>query len=828
MIFRWALVICASYLCLQPLSFVAWAQVLPLSIRVHTEAGAVIAGASIRIERDGKISAQALTGGDGKSSIEGLAPGPYNIFVSAEQFEQAAQSLVIQDARQDIEVDFTLLSKLRRTDNIDVVADADTVQAQNATPVAAELRGADFTSLPIRPSTVTDALPLVPGVNRSASGEILINGQGEQQNALLVNATSATDPGTGRFGTTVPADSVESVQVLKTPFLAEYGGFTAGVVSVETRRGGDKWRYSLKDPFPDFRIRSGHIRGLRDATPRVSFGGPLIPNKLFISEAAQYKLEKKQTRTLPFPFNESKNESLNSFSQVDYIVSPLHFITASAHLAPGHINFVDPQFFNPQPVTPNQRAQERTFTFTEHATAMGGLLDSSVSQQTFNVRVGAQGDAEMVLTPTGNTGNYFARRNRNSSRIEWHETLSLSKGSKHALKFGATLARGANSGSFSFTPVEIRDSEQRTLQRIEFTGGDPFHQNDVDNSVFAQDHWSLLSNLSVDGGARLEYQGRASSLRLAPRLAASWSPFGERQLVLRGGYGVFYDRVPLTVYAFDRYPQQVITTYDPTGVADPSTSRFLNTIEIDSVRFPLVRRASRPGDFAPHSQTWTAEAERTVSRILHVRVNYQYSSSEDQILLTPQTLDGNKIHSLGGGGRSVYRQFEATARFAWKGGQQMMFSYVRSKAEGDLNTFSTYLGDFPLALIRPNQFSNLRSDIPNRFLAWGMIKLPWNMQLAPIFEYRSGLPYAILEASRNYVGVPYNNRTRFRDFVGLDDRISRDVALKKYKARISLTVLNSLNHFNPLDVHANTADPLFGTFFGHYKRRYRADFELLF
>ena len=108
-------------------------------------------------------------------------------------------------------------------------------------------------------------------------------------------------------------------------------------------------------PFPDFRVRSGHVRGLRDAIPRISFGGPLIPNKLFISEAAQYKLEKKQTRTLPFPFNESKNESLNSFSQVDYIVSPLHFITASAHLAPGHVNFVDPQFFNPQPVTPNQR-----------------------------------------------------------------------------------------------------------------------------------------------------------------------------------------------------------------------------------------------------------------------------------------------------------------------------------------------------------------------------------------------------------------------------------------------------------------------------------------
>jgi hypothetical protein len=51
---------------------------------------------------------------------------------------------------------------------------------------------------------------------------------------------------------------------------------------------------------------------------------------------------------------------------------------------------------------------------------------------------------------------------------------------------------------------------------------------------------------------------------------------------------------------------------------------------------------------------------------------------------------------------------------------------------------------------------------------------------------------------------------------------------RKYTLRFSVSVLNALNHFNALDVHANTADPQFGTFFGHYKRRYRADLEILF
>jgi len=57
----------------------------------------------------------------------------------------------------------------------------------------------------------------------------------------------------------------------------------------------------------------------------------------------------------------------------------------------------------------------------------------------------------------------------------------------------------------------------------------------------------------------------------------------------------------------------------------------------------------------------------------------------------------------------------------------------------------------------------------------------------------------------------------------MDFKVSR-----KYSVRLSVSALNILNHFNALDVHANTGDPQFGTFFGHYKRRYRADFEILY
>src|SRR5713226_7688514 len=122
--------------------------------------------------------------------------------------------------------------------------------------------------------TVAGTLPLVPGIVRGSDGELKIEGSGEQRSALVVNSADVTDPTTGRFAMSVPVDSVESISVYQTPFLAEYGRFTSGVATVETRRGGEKWHFELNDPLPGVRISSWHLRGLRDETPQVSFGGP--------------------------------------------------------------------------------------------------------------------------------------------------------------------------------------------------------------------------------------------------------------------------------------------------------------------------------------------------------------------------------------------------------------------------------------------------------------------------------------------------------------------------------------------------------------------------
>jgi len=182
---------------------------------------------------------------------------------------------------------------------------------------------------------------------------------------------------------------------------------------------------------------------------------------------------------------------------------------------------------------------------------------------------------------------------------------------------------------------------------------------------------------------------------------------------------------------------------------------------------------------------------------------------------------------LGGGGRSGYRQLELTARLSLPDAQQMFFSYVHSRSEGDINEFNNYLGNFPFPVVRPNVFTNLSADLPNRFLAWGLVRLPWQMRIAPMVEWRNGFPYASVDAAQDYVGTP--NETRFRNFFSLDTRVSKDIKVSdKYMLRFSVSGFNITNHFNPLQVHSNIDDPNYGVFFGSHKPRFRLDFDVIF
>jgi len=267
-------------------TFVGLAASPKLDISVRDDAGNPVSGAEVKLSTAQRTVKTGETDELGRLSFSDLEPGAYNVAAS----KPGKQPVVKQDIQlvepAGVILELTMLPELSRTESIEVRGTVIAVEENTSTPNT--LPPKKVKELPNRPATVADALPLTPGVIREPGGALVLSSSPENRSALIVNSADVTDPATGQFGLTVPIDSVEVLNVYQTAYLAEYGRFTAGLVSVETKRGGDKWKWELNDPLPEFRIRSYHLRGLKTATPRLNFEGPLIPSKLYVSEGLEY------------------------------------------------------------------------------------------------------------------------------------------------------------------------------------------------------------------------------------------------------------------------------------------------------------------------------------------------------------------------------------------------------------------------------------------------------------------------------------------------------------------------------------------------------------
>lgn len=798
----------------------------PISVYVCDAGGRPVAGARVAILKEGREAGTAVTGETGEAAFSQLPAAAYTISISKEGFENIERP--VSDWTQPVRA---TLQPAARRESVKVVAETAPVDSGSSAPT--ELPAKQVKELPSRPATVADALPMIPGVVRRPDGGLDISGSPEHRASLIVNSADVTDPATGQFGLTVPIDSVQSVTVYQTPFVAEFGRFTAGLVSVETRRGGNEWKWELNDPFPDFAIRSWRLRGLRDATPRLNAEGPIVHNKLFFSEGLEYEVRKVQVHTLPFPFDQKKNEGVNSFAQLDWVKSEKQLITLTVHLAPQRIDYAGLDYYNPEPVTPDANTRNYTATAGDKWTLWGGLFDNTLSATRFGAAVWGQGSADMTISPAGNSGSYFEQQRRYSTRAGWTPSYSFKpvKGiGAHEFKIGSYTAYSVEIGQVNEHPIDILDASGAMTQQISFFGGREFRMSDTEFAGFGQDHWTVSKRLAFDLGVRAESQEVSESLRVAPRAGFVWNPFLKLGTTLRGGFGVFYDRVPLNVYAFNHYPKESVQNYLGDGEPDGDPYLFANTLGVSFVHSIWVFKHPGAGDFSPQSGTASLQLEQPFTRYVKLRASFMENRSDGLVIMNtvapdPATRIGN--FELTGDGASRYRQLALTARVRAGENRELFVSYVSSRARGDLNDFATYLGSFPLPIIRPNASGALPADIPNRFLAWGAVKLPDGFQIFPILELRSGFPYSTFDAAQNYAGIP--DGMRYPTFFSLDSRLSKDIKVNaKYTVRLSLSDFNLTNHFNPEAVHYNTADAAYGLYFGQRGRRFTADFDVLF
>ena len=724
------------------------------------------------------------------------------------------------DKEDTSKIDFQLTPK-GQTETVTVKAEEPGVNLNSSYGGAPSLNADILKSVVQLNQDFQDALPLLPGVVRGLDGLIRIKGGRTNQTNTLVNSASVTDSFTGQPALTLPAVAIQSVQVLSNPFSSEYGQFASGIVNVDTRTGTDEWKFLFEDPVPRFRwINHRQTHGVESASPHLTFAGPLEIGKAWIFQTMGYGYDTVTVPSLPDPNNVRIVEKVNSYSQFDWNPSASHRLTAAIALDPQNTDYANINTFNPQPVTANDRERDYFLSLTHRwILSNGGFLQTLFASKGLDSRVyPATTTGEMVLYPEQNSGSFFEQQQRNTQLYQWSQTLHLrpvEHGGRHLPIIGYSWWHSSYDGQVANFPLQVLREDRTLSSSIRYGTALDSQAGVNDFAFFVQDNWQIRPRLTLDLGVRVDHDSLAAEQAdVAPRIGFVFAPTKDNRTAIRGGFGVFFDKIPINVAVFNRFPAQIVTSYAPDGVTvvdGPATYRHLAPVSLH----------------VPYSLGWTLEFDRELRRDLLLRLGYEERHAFREFYVDPlQAANGGAALLLLNSGHQDYREFLALMRWRVNERTTVFASYVHSSAYGELNDYNRFFGNYPYPLIRLNQYGPPGSDAPDRGLFWDIIGLPHKLDFVPILDVHTGFPYSRLDQNWNFIGKE-NRAGRFPAFLALDTKFQYPVDFTfhghRNQFRAGLTVYNVLNHFNPRDVQENYGSPNYGTFYNSVGRLFRID-----
>ena len=776
-----------------------------------------IPDAVVRLKRNVQV-AETVANDAGEYEFTNLAPGDYLLEASSEGFKASSKPITIHTGEVVLENISLQVADITASVTVATAAEGVTV---GETATDNSIKQKTLQTLPLPNEQLLEALPLVPGVVRGPDGQINMNGARASQSSMTVNSANVTDPVTGQFAFNLPIEAVESVQVLTNPYAPEYGEFTGGVTAIATRSGTDKFNVELQSFFPRFRRRGEKWTGIEAFTPRLAVSGPLKKNKLWFMQSVEYRFIRTPVESLPPDKRDTGLESFDSLTQMDWDVNSKHHLTSTFSLFPEKLRFVGLNTFNPEEVTPNYKQRGWFWGLNERWTMSDkALLESYFSVKKFDGDVFASsGEQAMNFVPNVNSGNYFNRQDRRSTRAEALEIYNFTPPSfagQHFMKAGLGLIHTTFDGHNTSNTVHILRSDGTISQQINFTGDGALSRNTTEFSSFFEDKWTINDRLTLEYGVRLDRDTIAKENNLAPRLGFAFSPIRDGRTVVRGGVGLFYDRINLNVVTFPQLQDRLITSLGLNG----GQVTQLQHMTLENGRF-----------LTPRSVSWNVEFDREWIKNLLVRVGYQQREGTREYILDPleSGTSGSEL-LLSNGGRSRYREFQVTARYNFHDQDELNASYVRSRTIGDLNDFNSYYGNFENPIIRPNERSLLAFDAPNRFVFWGNFGVKYGITVVPLLDLRNGFPLSVIDEDRNFVGAR-NRAGRYPDFFSLDLQVLKAVSApgpfsEKYRFRVGLKIFNVTDHFNPRDFQGNLASDEFGKFYNGVGRKFGLKFVI--
>ncbi len=659
----------------------AHAQAPPAAtVRGHIsdQTGALIPGAVITVTTSaGTLPVTVTADAQGAYEVHGLAPGGYIVKATYAGFAPFQSPTIQLAAGQIKRVDISMAVEVEQQ-NVVVTDDSPTVNVEaSGNSSAIVLKGKDLDALSDDPDELSSELSALAGPSAGPNGgQIYIDGF------------------TG--GQLPPKSAIREIRINQNPFSAEFDRLGYGRIEILTKPGTDKLHgqgfiqgndsaFNTGNPFtpnvpPYYRVqyngtvsgalgkkasffasvegRDNHdeqiynyspvqagtcgLFGTYSASDGTCSGSENNPhNRTNLSPRLDLQLGQKNTLTVRYQYYKDSEQGDIQSTQLpsQSIVS-----NSSEH----QVQISDAQIINDRVVN------ETRFQY---------VRDQSTESPTDNTP---------TIQVTGDfTGGGAASQQTNdhTDRYELQNMTTMALG-RHALKFGTRLRDGhdvnstdANfNGSFMFSETAYANAlaalgknsfvsglpADAQPNQLSYTSGSPeVTSNLFDIALFVQDDWKFNPKLTLSGGLRWESQNHISDKSdWAPRVAFAYALDGHggkpAKTVVRGGFGIFYDRFQLPdVLNAARFSANGGATQTQVLIANPTCFSAAPVVNLTSAELAACgaadTRAGTTVEIAPHFQApYTEQAgaslERQLTKTTTLTFTYLHSFGVHQLV----------------------------------------------------------------------------------------------------------------------------------------------------------------------------------------------------
>ena len=275
---------------------VAYAQVTTSSLsgRVVDQSGEPVIGAAVMAmhEPSGTVYG-AVTNADGRYTIQGMRTGgPYKVDFSCLGYQETTYTGITLQLAETFSLNAKIAESSEFLEATVVVADAASKFAsQERTGAVTNIGSAQITALPTVSRSITDVTRLSPyggnGMSFAGSDGRLANFTVDGANFNNNFGLSEVLPGGGN---PISIDAIEELQVVISPYDVRQTNFIGGGVNAITKSGtntfkGTAYIYHKNENMQGDAVDGEQITGARaknrSTTYGLTFGGPIVKNKLF-------------------------------------------------------------------------------------------------------------------------------------------------------------------------------------------------------------------------------------------------------------------------------------------------------------------------------------------------------------------------------------------------------------------------------------------------------------------------------------------------------------------------------------------------------------------